>query len=53
MTSVWMGVTGLKEEIAAGQIVLEGDRMLARTAQDWLGVSVFARSPQERAGVVC
>jgi DNA-binding HxlR family transcriptional regulator len=53
MTSVWMGVTGLKEEIAAGQIVLEGDRMLARTVQDWLGVSVFARSPQERAGVAC
>lgn len=53
MTSVWMGVTGLKEEIAAGQIVLEGDKMLARTMQDWLGVSVFSRSLQARAGVAC
>lgn len=43
MTSVWMGVTTLKFEIDAGHIVLTGDKAVARSMQEWLGLSPFAK----------
>lgn len=48
MTSVWMGVTTLKSEIDAGNIELSGEKTLARTMHEWLGLSPFA---QERRKV--
>jgi DNA-binding HxlR family transcriptional regulator len=43
MTSVWMGVSTLKSEIEAGNIALTGDRALARSMQEWLRLSTFAK----------
>jgi DNA-binding HxlR family transcriptional regulator len=43
MTAVWMGVSTLKAEIEAGNIELSGDKAVARSMQEWLGLSVFAR----------
>jgi DNA-binding HxlR family transcriptional regulator len=42
MTSVWMGFSTLKAETDAGNIVLTGDKVLARSMPDWLGLSSFA-----------
>jgi DNA-binding HxlR family transcriptional regulator len=42
MTAVWMGITTLKAETEAGNIVLTGDKALARSMHDWLGLSPFA-----------
>jgi DNA-binding HxlR family transcriptional regulator len=42
MTAVWMGITTLKAETAAGNIELMGDKALARSMQNWLGLSPFA-----------
>src|SRR6476620_9746192 len=43
MTSVWMGVSTLKVEIEAGNIELTGDKALARSMHNWLGLSAFAK----------
>jgi DNA-binding HxlR family transcriptional regulator len=43
MTSVWMGHSTLKAEIDAGNIVLTGDKTIARSMQSWLGLSPFAK----------
>ena len=43
MTSVWMGASTLKDEIEAGNIELTGDKALARSMHDWLGLSAFAK----------
>jgi DNA-binding HxlR family transcriptional regulator len=43
MTAVWMGHATLKAEIEAGNITLTGDRAIARSIHDWLGLNVFAR----------
>jgi hypothetical protein len=43
MTSVWMGMTTLKSEIDAGNIELSGDRAIARSMHEWLGLSPFAK----------
>jgi DNA-binding HxlR family transcriptional regulator len=42
MTAVWMGVSTLKAEIEAGNITLTGDKAVARSMQQWLGLSPFA-----------
>ena len=42
MTAVWMGMSTLKAEIDAGHIELTGDKALARTIHNWLGLSPFA-----------
>lgn len=42
MTSVWMGHSTLKAEIATGNIELTGDKGIARSMHDWLGLSKFA-----------
>jgi DNA-binding HxlR family transcriptional regulator len=43
MTSVWMGLANLKAEIDAGRIELDGDKTIARSMQQWLGLSPFAK----------
>lgn len=43
MTAVWMGHTTLKAEIAAGNIMLTGDKAMTRSIHGWLGLSPFAR----------
>ena len=43
MTAVWMGMTTVQKEIAAGQIELVGDKALAKSMQKWLGLSPFAK----------
>lgn len=49
MTAVWMGVTTLAAETAAGRISLDGDPAIARSMRDWLGLSPFAREPRRVA----
>ena len=43
MTSVWMGLSTVQKEIDAGQIELIGDKPLAHSMQQWLGLSPFAK----------
>ncbi len=43
MTAVWMGLSTVQKEIEGGQIELIGDRAIARSMQQWLGLSVFAK----------
>ena len=43
MTSVWMGFSTLKTEIDAGRIQLTGDKIVARSMHQWLGLSPFAK----------
>ena len=43
MTSVWMGLSTVQSEIEAGQIELIGDKSLAQSIQQWLGLSPFAK----------
>jgi DNA-binding HxlR family transcriptional regulator len=43
MTAVWMGLGSMKEAVAKGELELVGDKTLSRTAQEWLGLSVFAK----------
>ena len=42
MTAVWMGASPLKAEVDAGNITLTGDKAVARSMQQWLGLSPFA-----------
>jgi len=42
MTAIWMGLTTVQREAKAGQIELIGDKTLAQTMEQWLGLSVFA-----------
>lgn len=42
MTAVWMGISALKAEIDAGNITVTGDKALARSMHQWLGLSPFA-----------
>jgi DNA-binding HxlR family transcriptional regulator len=43
MTAIWMGHSTLKAEIGAGHIELSGDKTIARSMHDWLGLSPFAK----------
>ena len=49
MTSVWMGITTLKAEIDAGHIELSGEKSLARSMHEWLGLSPFAKEKRNVA----
>lgn len=44
MTSVWMGHSTLKSEIDAGRIELTGDRAIAGSMNQWLGLSPLAKA---------
>jgi DNA-binding HxlR family transcriptional regulator len=46
MTSIWMGMTRLDHEVAAGRVQLDGDPAIRRAMGAWLKLSVFA--PAER-----
>lgn len=43
MTSVWMGISTLKQELDAGTIEIAGDRAATAAFLKWLGLSPFAR----------
>ena len=43
MTAVWMGHSTLSAEVKAGNIELTGDKAIARSMHNWLGLSPFAR----------
>jgi hypothetical protein len=48
MTSVWMGMSTVEQEIEARQIELIGDKDIARSMQTWLGLSPFAKEKSRR-----
>ena len=50
MTAVWMGHSTLRAEIAAGRIDVVGDKGMARSMQEWLGLSPFARETRRGHG---
>jgi DNA-binding HxlR family transcriptional regulator len=43
MTAIWMGWDTVRTALAAGRMLLTGDKALARDIQTWLGLSPFAR----------
>lgn len=49
MTAVWMGLASLRQEVEAGRVELLGDRQVARSMEQWLGLSPFAREPRKVA----
>jgi DNA-binding HxlR family transcriptional regulator len=51
MTAVWMGVSTVQKEIAAGDIDLIGDKALAQSMQQWLGLSPFATTEKRRTAI--
>jgi DNA-binding HxlR family transcriptional regulator len=42
MTAIWMGLTTVQKEAKAGHLELIGDKTLAQTMEQWLGLSIFA-----------
>ncbi len=46
MTAIWMGLSALRQEIDAGNLEVTGDPAIARSMQNWLGLSVFAGEPR-------
>ena len=50
MTGIWMGMTDVRREIEAGTLELIGDRAVADSMQQWLGLSPFAKEPKRAAG---
>ncbi len=49
MTAVWMGVTTVKKEVEAGELDIQGDKAIAGTMQEWLGLSPFAKEKSRLA----
>ena len=49
MTAIWMGLTNVQTELDAGRLELSGDKTLARSMQQWLGLSPFAKEKSRRA----
>jgi DNA-binding HxlR family transcriptional regulator len=49
MTSVWMGITRLSEELDKGTIEIEGNREISRAMTAWLGLSTFAKVERRAA----
>jgi len=49
MTMIWMGLTSVQAELDAGRLELSGDKALARSIQQWLGLSAFAKEKNRRA----
>jgi DNA-binding HxlR family transcriptional regulator len=43
MTAIWMGMTSVAREMEAGHVELIGDPDIARSMQQWLGLSPFAK----------
>jgi DNA-binding HxlR family transcriptional regulator len=49
MTSVWMGHSTLKSEVDAGKIELTGDKAIAGSMNEWLGLSPLAKAYRGKA----
>lgn len=49
MTAIWMGITTVQAELDAGRLELTGDMALARSMQQWLGLSPFAKEKRQAA----
>lgn len=49
MTSVWMGLSTLTDEVSAGHIEIVGDKVLARSMARWLGLSAFSKEKKRVA----
>jgi DNA-binding HxlR family transcriptional regulator len=49
MTAIWMGLTTVQAELDAGRLELSGDMALARSMQQWLGLSPFAKEKRRAA----
>lgn len=49
LTAAWMGLTTIGREVEAGRLELLGDLGLARSMQQWLGLSPFAGEPRRVA----
>ena len=43
MTAIWMGLTTVAAEVEAGHVELIGDTEIAKSMQQWLGLSPFAK----------
>jgi DNA-binding HxlR family transcriptional regulator len=43
MTAIWMGLTTVRKASNSGQLEVDGDPALARTMQEWMGLSGFAQ----------
>jgi DNA-binding HxlR family transcriptional regulator len=43
MTAIWMGFATVAKEVEAGHVELIGSAEVARSMQQWLGLSVFAK----------
>jgi hypothetical protein len=43
MTAIWMGLSSVQSEIEARRMELIGDRDVAKSMQQWLGLSPFAK----------
>ena len=48
MTAIWMGLTTVSKELAAGRLMLTGDQTISRSMQQWLGLSPFAKEKNRR-----
>jgi hypothetical protein len=42
MTAIWLGLESLRKALVTGLLVVTGDRQLAVTMPDWIGLSGFA-----------
>ena len=49
MTAIWMGLTNVQAELDADRLELSGDKVLARSMQQWLGLSPFAKEKNRKA----
>ena len=49
MTAIWMGIAGIRREVEAGSVELDGDPAIAGAMQQWLGLSPFAHEPRRVA----
>jgi DNA-binding HxlR family transcriptional regulator len=49
MTAVWMGLSTIRQEVEAGRLELHGAAQVARSMQQWLGLSPFAAEPRKVA----
>jgi hypothetical protein len=43
LTAIWMGFTTVSEEVKLGNVELIGDAEIAKSMQQWLGLSPFAK----------
>lgn len=50
MTSVWMGISTLKAEVASGALNINGEPAIASAMHEWLGLSPFASEKSRLVG---